>query len=109
MTGNELATAMQSGAKPIIVVADNASYGTIRMHQEMHFPERVSATALVNPDFAGLARQFGALGLRVDHSDQIEGALREALAADRAALIVVRTSLTHISVASTIAQLQKAD
>ncbi|MET1113660.1 MAG: thiamine pyrophosphate-dependent enzyme [Comamonas sp.] len=108
MTGNELATAMQTGAKPIIVVADNGSYGTIRMHQELHFPRRVSATALVNPDFAGLARQFGALGLRVDHSDQIEGALREALAADRAALIVVRTSLTHISVASTIAQLQKA-
>lgn len=108
MTGNELATAMQTGAKPIIVVADNASYGTIRMHQELHFPRRVSATALVNPDFAGLARQFGALGLRVDHSDQIEGALRQALAADRAALIVVRTSLTHISVASTIAQLQKA-
>lgn len=108
MTGNELATAMQTGAKPIIVVADNGSYGTIRMHQELHFPRRVSATALVNPDFAGLARQFGALGLRVDHSDQIEGALREALAADRASLIVVRTSLTHISVASTIAQLQKA-
>lgn len=108
MTGNELATALQTGAKPIIVVADNGSYGTIRMHQELHFPRRVSATALVNPDFAGLARQFGALGLRVDHSDQIEGALREALAADRAALIVVRTSLTHISVASTIAQLQKA-
>ena len=108
MTGNELATAMQTGAKPIIVVADNGSYGTIRMHQELHFPRRVSATALVNPDFAGLARQFGALGLQVDHSDQIEGALREALAADRASLIVVRTSLTHISVASTIAQLQKA-
>lgn len=108
MTGNELATALQTGAKPIIVVADNGSYGTIRMHQELHFPRRVSATALVNPDFAGLARQFGALGLRVDHSDQIEGALREALAADRAALIVVRTSLTYISVASTIAQLQKA-
>ena len=108
MTGNELATALQTGAKPIIVVADNGSYGTIRMHEELHFPRLVSATALVNPDFAGLARQFGALGLRVDHSDQIEGALREALAADRAALIVVRTSLTHISVASTIAQLQKA-
>src|SRR5690606_19496723 len=67
MTGNELATALQTGAKPIIVVADNGSYGTIRMHQELHFPRRVSATVLVNPDFAGLARQFGALGLRVDH------------------------------------------
>jgi acetolactate synthase-1/2/3 large subunit len=106
MTGNELATAMQSGAHPVLVVADNAMYGTIRMHQEKHFPRRVSATALVNPDFAGLARNFGALGFAVDRSDQMEDALRAALASRRPALIAVRTSLEHISVSSTIGQLQ---
>src|SRR5690606_25337998 len=46
MTGNELATAMQTGAHPVLVIADNSSYGTIRMHQEKNFPERVSATGL---------------------------------------------------------------
>ncbi|MGU9990972.1 acetolactate synthase [Bordetella avium] len=107
MTGTELATAMQSGAKPIIIISDNASYGTIRMHQEKHFPRRVSATQLSNPDLLGMARSFGALALKVDHSSDAEPALKEALAADRAAVIVVRTSLTHISVAATIAQLRE--
>jgi acetolactate synthase-1/2/3 large subunit len=106
MTGNELATAMQSGGHPVIVVADNAAYGTIRMHQEKQFPRRVSATALCNPDFASLARSYGALGTDVTHSDQFEDALRTALASGRPALIAVRTSLEHISAAATIDELR---
>ena len=43
MTGQELATAIQYGANPKIVLSDNGSYGTIRTHQERHFPHRVSA------------------------------------------------------------------
>lgn len=107
MTGSELATAMQYGAKPIIVISDNGSYGTIRMHQEKHFPSRVSGTQLVNPDFVSMAESYGALGIKVEHSDQIENAVRTAMAADRPAVIVVRTSLTHISVAATITQLRQ--
>ena len=106
MTGNELATAMQCGAHPVVIVADNGSYGTIRMHQEKHFPERVSATALHNPDFAALARTYGALGFAVERSDQIDDALQSALEARRPAIIAVRTSLQHISAAATIGQLQ---
>lgn len=106
MTGNELATAMQSGACPVLVIADNGSYGTIRMHQEKHFPTRVSATALVNPDFPKLAETFGAVGILVEHSTQAEDALREALASKRPAVVSVRTSLEHISAAATIAQLR---
>src|SRR5690606_37030574 len=100
MTGNELATAMQCGAHPVLIVADNGSYGTIRMHQEKHFPARVSATALHNPDFAAMARTYGALGFEVTHSGQIEAALREALSARRPAIVAVRTSLQHISAAA---------
>jgi len=106
MTGNELATAMQCGAHPVLIVADNGSYGTIRMHQEKHFPARVSATALHNPDFAAMARTYGALGFEVTHSGQIEAALREALSARRPAIVAVRTSLQHISAAATIGQLR---
>ncbi|MDF2810004.1 MAG: putative acetolactate synthase large subunit [Microvirga sp.] len=107
MTGNELATAMQCGARPIIVIADNGSYGTIRMHQEKHFPKRVSATALVNPDFARLAETYGALGISVDRSDEIENALQTALASKRPAIVSIRTSLEYISAAGTIAEFRK--
>ncbi|KAB0265731.1 thiamine pyrophosphate-dependent enzyme [Microvirga brassicacearum] len=108
MTGNELATAIQCGARPIIVIADNGSYGTIRMHQEKHFPKRVSATALVNPDFARLAETYGALGISVDRSDEIENALQTALASTRPAIVSIRTSLEHISAAGTIAEFRKS-
>lgn len=107
MTGNELATAIQYGARPILVISDNSAYGTIRMHQEKHFPERVSATNLRNPDFAAVARDFGALGIRVDDSSQIDAALCTALAAGGPAVISVRTSLQYISASATIDQLRE--
>jgi acetolactate synthase-1/2/3 large subunit len=107
MTGNELATAIQTGASPVLIIADNGSYGTIRMHQEKHFPARVSATALVNPDFPKLAETYGALGILVSRSDQVADALQEALASRRPAVISVKTSLEHISAAATISQLRK--
>lgn len=106
MTGNELATALHSGATPVIVISDNGCYGTIRMHQEKQFPRRVSGTALSNPDFAELAHSYGALGIAVEHSDQIEDALRTALSSGRPAVVVIRTSLQHISAATTIDQLR---
>src|SRR5207248_275416 len=59
MSGQEIATAVQHGARPILVVFNNASYGTIRMHQERDYPGRTIATELVNPDFAALARAYG--------------------------------------------------
>jgi acetolactate synthase-1/2/3 large subunit len=65
MTGNELATVVAERANVKIVVANNASYSTIRMYQERFYPGRTSATKLVNPDFALLAEAFGARGFRV--------------------------------------------
>ena len=69
MTGQELATAMQYGAKPIIIVFNNEIYGTIRLNQEGRYPGRVSGTGLTNPDFAAWARSFGAHGERVERTD----------------------------------------
>jgi acetolactate synthase-1/2/3 large subunit len=60
MTGGELATAMQHGAALKLIVSNNRSYGTIRLHQERDYPHRVSATDLANPDFSAWARSFGA-------------------------------------------------
>lgn len=81
MNGQELATAVQYGAAPLVIVMDNAQYGTIRAHQEQHYPGRVSGTQLRNPDFAAMARSFGAHGEVVRTNADIEPALDRALAA----------------------------
>ncbi len=66
MSGQELATAVQYELPIVILIVDNGMYGTIRMHQERHFPGRVVGTDLVNPDFAAYARAFGAHGETVE-------------------------------------------
>ena len=104
MTGMELGTAVQAAAN--VIVIDNASYGTIRMHQEREYPRRVIATTLENPDFADLARAFGAHGQTVRSIDDFEPALRRAMNCGRAALIHVHTDPEHISPATTITALR---
>jgi acetolactate synthase-1/2/3 large subunit len=89
MNGQELATAMQHGARTIIVLLNNGMYGTIRMHQEREYPERVSASALGNPDFAALARAYGYAGVRITRTAQFEPELVAALAREHGTLIEV--------------------
>ena len=81
MNGQELATAAQYGATPLVIVMDNQEYGTIRTHQEKQYPKRVSGTQLTNPDFAGMATSFGGFGVRVERESEIPGALEEAFKA----------------------------
>ena len=90
MTGQELATAVQHDAAIVVLVVNNGMYGTIRMHQERHYPGRVSGTDLVNPDFAALARSFGAHGVAVERTEDFAPAFEEAVAAGRPALIELR-------------------
>jgi acetolactate synthase-1/2/3 large subunit len=80
MNGQELATAAQYGCDMLVILVDNAAYGTIRMHQEREFPARVSGTTLANPDFAALARAFGGWAERVETTEQFGVALAEAQA-----------------------------
>lgn len=94
MNGQELATASQYGATPLVIVMDNQEYGTIRTHQEREYPGRVSGTQLHNPDFAGFAHAFGGFGVRVTDDGDIPGALDEALAATRSG----RFALIHLVV-----------
>ena len=81
MNGQELATAAQYGATPLVVVMDNREYGTIRTHQERHYPQRVSGTQLKNPNFALLARAFGGFGITVTADWEVPAALNAAMAA----------------------------
>jgi acetolactate synthase-1/2/3 large subunit len=87
MSGHELATAVQVGARIIVLVCDNGMLGTIRMHQERDFPGHVEGTALANPDFAALAIAYGCHGERVERDTDFPAAFARARAADRPALI----------------------
>lgn len=108
MSGNELATAMAAGANIKVVVANNRSYSTIRMYQERSFPGRISATNLVNPDFAAFANAFGALGLRVDSPEQAAGVVRQALAHHGPCVIDVSCDVEQILPSSTISGIRRA-
>jgi acetolactate synthase-1/2/3 large subunit len=90
MNGQELATAVQYGLAIVFCVIDNGMYGTIRMHQERTYPGRVSGTLLANPDFAALARAYGAHGETVTQTAQFAPAFERALAAGGPALLHVR-------------------
>jgi acetolactate synthase-1/2/3 large subunit len=101
MTGQELATAVQYGGAPLVVVFNNGMYGTIRMHQEREYPSREHGTRLVNPDFARYAQAFGGFGAQVSKTAEFEPALREALAfmknERRPALIELAVDPQHIT------------
>ena len=87
MNAVELGTAMQAGAQPIVLILNNGSYGTIRMHQEKHYPHRVSGTELQNPNFAEMARAYGFHGERVDTTDAFAPAFARALASPTGAVL----------------------
>jgi acetolactate synthase-1/2/3 large subunit len=89
MNGQEIATAVQYRLPIVFVVLDNGMYGTIRMHQERHYPGRVSGTELVNPDFAALARACGAEAETIRRTDAFAPALARAMASARPTLLHV--------------------
>jgi acetolactate synthase-1/2/3 large subunit len=97
MNGQELATAAQYGANLIVVVVDNGAYGTIRMHQEREYPGRVSATNLANPDFAMLAKAYGAWSARAKTTAEFVAALAEAKGRTGLRLIHALTDLDRIA------------
>jgi acetolactate synthase-1/2/3 large subunit len=87
MNGQEFATAVQYDIPVIMVVLDNSMYGTIRMHQERHYPGRISATRLKNPDFAALGRDFGGFGERVERTEDFAPAFERALGSGKPAIL----------------------
>jgi acetolactate synthase-1/2/3 large subunit len=106
MNGQEMATAVQYELPIVFIVVNNGMYGTIRMHQEREYPARVYGTALVNPDFAALARAYGASGDTVEETAQFapafERAIKTAQAAGKPALIEVRIDPQAITTSTTL-------
>jgi acetolactate synthase-1/2/3 large subunit len=106
MNGQELATAMQYGAKTIFIVINNGMFGTIRMHQERHYPGRISGTELQNPDFAALARAYGAHGEVVTRTEDFEAAFERAWNAGTAALLELRIDPDSVSPRATLSAIR---
>ena len=108
MTGQELVTAVQYDAPIVVLVVDNGMLGTIRMHQERHFPGRVSGTDLVNPDFAALARAYGGHGERVERAEDFPAAFERALEAGVPAVLHLVVDPEAITPRQTISQIRSA-
>lgn len=107
MSVMELATAALYGANVIFLVFNNSMLGTIRMHQEREYPERVSGTDLTNPDFVTLAQSFGALGVRVENTEEFAPALEKAMAANTPSLIEIIVDPEAIAPTATLSGLRK--
>ena len=108
MTCCELGTATQTGACPIILLVNNGSYGTIRMHQERTYPGRVSFTDLVNPDFVALARAYGFHAETVAHTADFSAAFDRAMASPGGALIELVVPVEAITPRATLSELRAA-
>ncbi|MDP7242555.1 MAG: thiamine pyrophosphate-binding protein [Rhodospirillales bacterium] len=108
MTGQELATAVQYGVAPILIVFNNAMFGTIRVHQERRHPERIIGTDLINPDFAALARCHGAHGEVVEETAEFGPAFERALASGKAAVIELRMDPEVASTRTTLSALRES-
>ena len=107
MTGQEIATSMLEGVGPIILVFNNAMYGTIRMHQERRFPGRVVGTALKNPDFLGLARAYGAFGASVARTEEFVPAFEEAAAGKGPAIIELKMDPEMITTRTSLSEIRR--
>jgi acetolactate synthase I/II/III large subunit len=108
MTCNEMSTAVQHGAKPIVIVANNGRYGTIRMHQERHYPGRTSGTDLANPDFAALARAYGGHGETVIDQADFAAAFGRAQASGTVAVIELKLDPDMLTTGQTLSQMRAA-
>jgi acetolactate synthase-1/2/3 large subunit len=107
MNGQEFATAVQYELPIMVIIINNGLYGTIRMHQEMHFPGRVCGTTLRNPDFAAYARAFGGHGEIVQRTEDFIPAFERARASGLPSIIEVRIDPEAISPGATLTALRE--
>lgn len=109
MTSQELASAAQAGAAPVILIVNNGIYGTIRAHQERTYPARVSGTTMNgNPDFAALARAYGLHAERVEATEAFPAAFDRALASQTGAVLDLVVSAEAVTPRVTLSQMRAA-
>lgn len=108
MNCQELGTAMQAGAQPIVLILNNGTYGTIRAHQERHYPTRVSGTELVNPDFTMLARAYGYHAEKVEKTADFAAAFDRALASKTGAVLDLSIAAEALTPRVTLSMMRAA-
>jgi acetolactate synthase-1/2/3 large subunit len=99
-----LGTGMQAGAQPIVLVVNNGTYGTIRMHQEIRHPGRVIGTDIVNPDFVALAGSYGIHAERVTETEGFAPAFQRALESPTGALLDLVTATEQLNPRLTVSE-----
>ncbi|MFK7893249.1 MAG: thiamine pyrophosphate-dependent enzyme [Granulosicoccus sp.] len=108
MNLQEMGTAMQADARPVVLILNNGSYGTIRMHQERDYPDRVFGTDLHNPDFVKLAQAYGFHAERVERTDQFADAFHRAITAGNGAVLELMVSTDASTPTQTLSQIRQA-
>jgi len=108
MTMQELGTAMQAGARPILMILNNGSYGTIRMHQERQFPGRVSGSDLANPDFVAIGRAYGMHAERVETTAAFSRAFARARGSETGAVLELMVDKEALTPRQTLSQMRAA-
>lgn len=108
MTAQELATARQEGAQPVILILNNGIYGTIRAHQEREYPARVSGTEMVNPDFVLLARAHGFHAERVETTEGFAAAFGRAVASPTGAVLDLAISAEALTPRASLSAIREA-
>ncbi len=108
MNCQELGTALQAGVGPVILILNNGTYGTIRMHQEKTYPNRISGTDLQNPDFAMLARSYGMFGAQVSRTEDFADAFAAALQSQKGAVLDLIVDQSGLTPRLTIQDVHKA-
>jgi acetolactate synthase-1/2/3 large subunit len=107
MNGQEFATAVQYALPIMVIVVDNSMFGTIRMHQERHYPGRVVGTGLNNPDFAAYARAFGGHGERVERTEDFGPAFERAGASGKPAILHVIVDPEALTINDTLSGIRE--
>ena len=97
MVSQEFGTACEQGANIVVLISDNGMYGTIRMHQQRHYPGRPSGTQLKNPDFAVLAHAYGGFGATVSSTAEFAPALAAARASGLPAILHLKIDPAALS------------
>ena len=108
MNCQELGTAMQAGAQPIVLILNNGIYGTIRAHQERNYPARVSGTTLQNPDFVALARAYGFHAERIETTAEFAPAFARAMGSPTGAVLDMVISPEALTPRQTLTQMRDA-
>ena len=89
----ELAAAVQHDLGVVAVVFNNNAFGNVLLDQQRLYEGRDVGARLDNPDFAAVAKAFGAAGYSVRTPEALEATLTKALADGRPAVIEVRTTI----------------